>query len=101
VESLGILGILAPAASVGVLVAVSLLEERSEGGADGAAAEGLLHAEVVHHALLYFLLSRGEEEAPEDRQLHRGAQKRRKHDVKKKSRADRTTCDSNPQSVLL
>lgn len=46
-----------------------LLQERAEGGADGAAAEGLLHAEVVHHALLHFLLGRGEEQAAKHGQL--------------------------------
>lgn len=46
--------------SVGVLVAISrwrLLQEGGEGGADGAAAQRLLHAEVVDHALLHLLLS--------------------------------------------
>jgi len=49
-----------PAASVRLLVAFSwrrLLQEGSEGGADGATPQRLLHAEVVHHTLLYLLLS--------------------------------------------
>lgn len=48
------------AASVGVLVAIGrrrLLQEGGERGADGAAAQRLLHTEVVHHALLHLLLS--------------------------------------------
>lgn len=64
--------VLGQAASVGVLVALScrrLLKKGSEGRADGSTTERLLHAEVVHHTLLYFLLSWGEEKAPEDRQL--------------------------------
>lgn len=62
----------APAALVGELVAFSrrrLVQEGSEGGADGAATERLLHAEVVHHALLHFLLRRGKKEAAKDGQL--------------------------------
>lgn len=46
-----------------------LLQEGAEGGADGAAAEGLLHTEVVYHALLHFLLGRGEEQAAKHGQL--------------------------------
>lgn len=46
-----------------------LLQEGAEGGADGAAAEGLLHTEVVHHALLHLLLGRGEEQAAKHGQL--------------------------------
>lgn len=46
-----------------------LRQEGSERGADGATPQRLLHPEVVHHALLDFLLGRGEQEAPEDRQL--------------------------------
>lgn len=67
--------ILAPAASVGVLVAFGrwrLLQERGEGGADGAAAERLLHTEVVHHALLDFFLCWGEKKAAENCQLWGG-----------------------------
>lgn len=48
-----------------------LLEKGSEGGADGPATQRLLHAEVVDHALLNFLLGGGEEEAAKDGQLQR------------------------------
>lgn len=64
----------APAALVRELIAFSrwcLLQEGSEGGAYRAATERLLHAEVVHHALLYFLLCRGKKEAAKDSQLQR------------------------------
>lgn len=60
------------AASVCVWVAVSgrrPLQEGREGGADGATSERLLHAEVVHHALLDLLFSGGEQKAPEHCQL--------------------------------
>lgn len=64
----------APAALVRELIAFSrrcLLQEGSEGGAYGAATERLLHAEVVHHALLHFLLCWGKKEAAKDSQLQR------------------------------
>lgn len=54
-----------------------LLQEGAEGGANGAAAEGLLHPEVVHHALLHFLLRRGEEQAAEHGQLRAREEGRR------------------------
>lgn len=64
--------VLGPTPLVGVLVALSrwrLLQKGSEGRADSSTAERLLHTEVVHHTLLYFLLGGGEKKAPEDRQL--------------------------------
>lgn len=62
-----------------------LLQEGAEGGADGAAAEGLLHAEVVHHALLHFLLGRGEQQAAEHGQLPRtGRERKSERNVKSK-----------------
>ena len=45
------------------------LQEGGEGGAHGAAPKWLLHAEVVHHALLHLLLSRRKQEASKDCQL--------------------------------
>lgn len=52
-----------------ILVRWRLLEEGTEGRAHGATLQGLLHTEIVHHALLNLLLGRGEQKASEDSQL--------------------------------
>lgn len=55
-----------------ILVRWRLLEEGTEGRAHGATLQGLLHTEIVHHALLNLLLGRGEQKASEDSQLGGG-----------------------------
>lgn len=62
------------AASVRILVGFlwcRFLEKGSEGRADGPTAQRLLHAEVVHHALLHFLFGGGEKKAAKDSQLQK------------------------------
>lgn len=92
--------VLVLALSVGVLVGFGgrrLLQEGGEGGADGATPERLLHAEVVHHALLYLLFSRGEQEATEDRQLKGGAKRNKVLKTTSQRNLDNHTVHTNYQ----